>query len=48
MQYEIMNFEKTIKVKRRPLKGRKFRSKEWKIERSNLRKTKLKYSQRRI
>ena len=48
MQYEIMNFEKTIKVKRRPLKGKKFRSKEWKIERRELRKTKLKYSQRRI
>jgi hypothetical protein len=40
MRYEIMNFEKTIKVKKRPLRVKKFRSQEWKIERSKMRKLK--------
>ena len=48
MRYEIMNFEKTIKVKKRPLRVKKFRSQEWKIERRELRKIKPKYLQRRI
>jgi len=40
MRYEIMNFEKTIKVKKRPLRVKKFRSQEWKIERNKMRKLK--------